>query len=84
MKKHVLFLILPFLLTSCSVKKVEQTENMEENVDYNKEEMLIYQGETKIYGNLFSPLEFNKDTKFIQDEDSKYSAFFNTIASRII
>ena len=48
MKKHVLFLILPFLLTSCSVKKVEQTENMEENVDYNKEEMLIYQGETKI------------------------------------
>lgn len=63
MKKHVLFLILPFLLTSCSVKKVEQTENMEENVDYNKEEMLIYQGETKIYGNLFSPLEFNKDIK---------------------
>ena len=36
---------------------------MEENVDYNKEEMLVYQGDTKIYGNLFSPLEFNKDIK---------------------
>ncbi len=59
-KKLIYLLFIPFFAVSCS--KSNNVDDIE-NKTFKKEELCIYQDSLKIYGNLYSPLEYDKSYK---------------------